>query len=256
MHQGEDSDFYLKKGFRVVAVEAVESFCHDAAARFADSLADGRLVIVNKAIAEKPGPVRFYVNESLSIWGTLDSAWADRNARRGAQSREITVEAAPFETLLEEFGVPYYLKVDIEGTDLLCLQALQKSGARPNYVSIESTKSSWVGLVSEFDLFAEMGYTRFKIVNQNLVPAQVAPTPAREGKAVEHKFGGGATGLFGEEAPGRWLSRKEALAEYRKIFRRYRLFGDDGLFRRNRVTRRLMRLYGVQEEWYDTHAAR
>jgi FkbM family methyltransferase len=256
MHQGEDSEFYLKKGFRVVAVEALEAFCTGVSERLADSIAAGRLIIVNKAIAEKPGPVAFYANESLSVWGTLNPAWARRNERLGAPSRKVTVEGVRLEELLEQFGVPYYLKVDIEGADLLCLRALRESGARPNYVSIESTKSSWAGLVDEFDLMVEMGYSRFKIVNQNQVPAQVPPSPAREGKTIDHKFGGGASGLFGEEAPGAWLSRQEALAEYRRIFRRYRFFGDDGLLRRTRVTRRLMRLCGIQEEWYDTHAAR
>ena len=199
--------------------------------------------------------MRFYVNEVLSVWGTLNPAWVERNARRGALSREVTVEGIGLEELMGKFGVPYYLKVDIEGADLVCLESLQRSGARPRYVSIESTMTSWDGLKREFDLLGELGYCRFKIVNQKLVPTQIPPVPAREGKTIDHRFAEGATGLFGEEAPGHWLSRPEALAAYKRIFRRYRLFGNDGLLTRNRVTRRLTRLFGVREEWYDTHAA-
>ena len=60
-------------------------------------------------------------------------------------------------------------------------------------------------------------------------------------------FEPGSSGLFGEEAPGEWLSEREALRRYRKIFRRYRLFGNAGIFAR--FPARL-----VNVGWYDTHA--
>jgi FkbM family methyltransferase len=59
-HKGEDSDFYLKKGFRVVAVEAHPSLCLDLRQRFSKQIADGSFVLVDKAIAENEGEVRFY----------------------------------------------------------------------------------------------------------------------------------------------------------------------------------------------------
>ena len=255
MHKGEDSEFYLKKGFRVVGIEAIESFCAAVRDRFPESISTGRLVIVNKAITERPGPVRFYINETNSVWGTLNLAWVERNKRRGAPSREVTVIGIPLEDLIQQHGVPYYLKIDIEGNDLVCLESLRKTGARPRYVSIESTKTSWSDLMREFDLLSVLGYTRFKVVNQSLVPRQIPPIPAREGKAVDHRFTDGASGLFGDEAPGEWLSREEALMQYREIFRRYRLWGDDGVFKRNRFTRWICHLLNVQDSWYDTHAA-
>jgi hypothetical protein len=39
MHEGEDSKFYLLKGFRVVAVEADCALCEGAAARLVSSAA-------------------------------------------------------------------------------------------------------------------------------------------------------------------------------------------------------------------------
>jgi hypothetical protein len=34
--------------------------------------------------------------------------------------------------------MPYYLKIDIEGADLLCLKALEKFEEKPKYISIEA----------------------------------------------------------------------------------------------------------------------
>ena len=111
--------------------------------RFVES---GQVTIVNAAVAEQAGPARFFFNESDSAWGTTSPEWAARNERLGARSSEITVKGIRFQQLLEEFGIPYYLKVDIEGADMLCILALRDFSSKPKYVSIESNKTSWKGL--------------------------------------------------------------------------------------------------------------
>jgi hypothetical protein len=168
----------------------------------------------------------------------------------------MEVPGRRFEEILEEFGVPYYLKVDIEGTDFLCAEALRQFEHRPRFVSLESTKTSWEGLLDEFAMLGTLGYDRFKVVQQQDVPFQVCPFPAREGKYVPYLFEHGASGLFGEEAPGRWLTEGQALKAYERIFQRYRLFGDDGLLGKSRLGRLITRLLRPKVGWYDTHATR
>jgi FkbM family methyltransferase len=256
MHFGEDTEFYLRKGFRVVGIEAVDTHCSAVANRLADAIREGRLIIVNKAITSNEGLVRFYLNDAMSVWGTTKPEWAARNARLGAPSREVTVESTRLSTLIAQYGAPYYLKIDVEGADLECLASLEGCESLPRYVSIESNKTSWHELEHEFDVFETLGYTRFKVVNQATVTEQVPPKPAREGATIEHVFKGGESGLFGEETPGPWLSRAEALAVYRRIFRSYRLYGDDGLLRRSRIGRAILNAIDLRAPWYDTHAAR
>lgn len=257
LHEGEDTEFYLKKGFRVVAVEAnpdLSKLVEDKLCKYIES---GQLTIVNAAITDKAGPIAFYINEQKTVWGTTSSEWADRNERLGTTSRKITVDGIEFRKLLEDFGTPYYLKIDIEGADLLCVEALGTVLSRPKYVSIESNKTSWKGLVNEFELLAGLGYSKFKIVDQGLVKTQVAPLPAKEGGSIEHTFSPGSSGLFGEEAPGSWLTQKAAIRAYRKIFFKYFLFGDDGILLRFRNFPLLWRLANMGDiNWYDTHAGR
>jgi FkbM family methyltransferase len=57
MDDGDDTDFYCRKGFRVVAVEADPDLCEQATMRFASEIADGRITVINRAIVETPGPV-------------------------------------------------------------------------------------------------------------------------------------------------------------------------------------------------------
>jgi FkbM family methyltransferase len=250
-HLGEDSDFYLKKGFKIVAIEANPVLAEKLTERFRSNLSDGSLVVIEAAIAENAGEVDFYVNQSNSVWGTIRPTWAERNAFAGSPSKLIKVKAINFAEVLRKHGVPYYLKIDIEGADVLCLESLMETPDRPKLVSIESEKRSWPALLYEFEMFKRLGYSKFKIVDQEHIDRQKPPNPAAEGRYVEYRFERGSSGLFGEELPGKWLTTRQAIWRYRFIFLRYRLFGDFGILR---ILLRVPGLRRLTAPWYDTHA--
>lgn len=248
MHVGEDTDYYLAKGYRVMAVDASPAMCEAQSRRLAGPIADGRLTIINAAIAAEPGPVTFY-DSPMTIWGTTDPEFADRNERCGAGANtEITVEGVEFGSLLDKYGTPHFAKVDIEGTDALCLEGLRGRSEVPPYLSIESEKRSWDRLLREIDLFTELGYDRFKVVPQHKTHRQ---------RPADFTFQKGASGMFGEEAPGTWMTRDETLRTFRRIFVIYRLAGDYCLLRRSRITTPVAQAMTVLMGgawWFDTHA--
>jgi len=96
-----------------------------------------------------------------------------------------------------------------------CIDALRSCTARPKYISIESNKTSWHGLLQEFARLRALGYEKFKIVDQRTVTMQAAPIPALERNSTEHVFEYGSSGLFGNDLPGQWLSYDAAIARYR-----------------------------------------
>jgi FkbM family methyltransferase len=271
-HAGEDTDFYLKKGFKVVAIEANPDLAGRLRDKFPSNVSDGSLIVVDAAIAESDGEVDFYTNQT-SVWGTIRPAMAERNAALGGQSKVIKVRTTSFRELLSRFGIPHYLKVDIEGADLLCLEGLLEQSERPRFVSIESEKRSWPELLHEFELLTKLGYSRFKIIDQERVGRQRPPRPATEGRYVDHAFQRGSSGLFGDELPGKWMTKRQAIRRYMLIFLTYRLFGDFGIVRRFfpvaaknasgprvlpakawPILRTLFRRT-LKAHWYDTHAA-
>jgi FkbM family methyltransferase len=137
MHVGNDTAFYLSKGFRVVAIEADPTLVCRARHAFTEPLSQGRLTIIEGAIAEKTGTTTFYANRYKDDWGSTDQAFARRNELLGAPGTQIKVAAVTFDQILNAYGTPYYLKIDIEGKDHLCLEALRHCGRRPRYISIE-----------------------------------------------------------------------------------------------------------------------
>src|SRR5580704_1290060 len=88
MHRAEDTEFYLAKGFRVVAVEASPDLCEAAANRLRQHVDSGQLTIVHAAVAETTGPVDLYLNPHTE-WNTIRPQWSDRNAKIGSPSAEV-----------------------------------------------------------------------------------------------------------------------------------------------------------------------
>ena len=222
MHEGEDSKFYLLKGFRVVAVEADPALCELAAERLRQFTATGQLTIVNRAIAPTRGPVTFY-RSATSGWGTVDSQWNADNAARGVESEPISVEAITLADLVSEYGEAFYMKIDIEGMDRRAVQSLGTTAIRPRYVSMETSFSrnpTFDAVQADFEVLAGLGYDRFKVVDQQAVPQQTPPDPPSVGRYIPYHFLNGESGLFGEEAPGTWLTKDQALAVFRRMMRR------------------------------------
>jgi FkbM family methyltransferase len=256
-HVGDDSDFYLKLGFRVVAVEANPSLAARLRERFAAEIHSGRYMLVNKAIGSGHEPITFFVNRKTSVWGTADPSWALRNRRLGAESDEISVPSVPFSDLLQTYGCPYYLKIDIQGADMLCVIALKSAGCKPTHISIASSKTSWRDLLKEFEALEGLGYTKFKVVNQSA--HQAGSYTTRNGAQIAYAFEAGASGPFGDNLAGDWLSRNRAIMKYVPIFMMYKTMGDNTFLDRHASTvRRIPVLEGLmgRVSWYDTHATR
>jgi FkbM family methyltransferase len=258
MHTGQDTDYYLKKGFRVIAVEANPALCADAAINFSREIETGQLILVPKAIAAGSGTISFFINKDRSVWGTASAEYAANFAALGAGSEEIAVEAVTMAELLDTYGMPYYMKVDIEGLDHLCIEALVGRPQVPDYVSIESHQHNLLETLGQLETLKAAGYKHFDIVLQNDTHKQVCPRPALEGHDINHTFPVGATGLFGRELPGPWLTFDEAVRSYRRIYRNIAVTGPHtGIFRNvnNRLAKAaLVRIFPGGTGWYDTHA--
>lgn len=276
-HKGEDTEFYLRKGFRVIAIEANPEFCAVVSNRLQEFVKSGALTVLNTAISGHSGEIEFYVDQDIPVWGTTNRDWVERNRGVGfGKVDTFTVKSARLSDIMNEYGVPRYCKIDIEGNDLEALSSLENVIEPPRFVSIESDKTSWSKVLKEFEAFEKLGYSQYKIIDQSLVPFQKCPTLPVEGCFFSIPFENGSTGLFGDELPGPWLDLFQALEAYKGIFRGYAINGDNGFFTGGRksmfhilskLQERVFRISGFKNYttaeqilppagWYDTHAMR
>jgi FkbM family methyltransferase len=204
-HQGNDTDFYLRKGFRVVAVEANPVLVERLHQRFQDSIDSGRLVVLPFGIHEAEGEFTFYRNLDKDDWSSFNFEIGTRDNTR---YQAIPVKCIRFDDVLKSFGIPYYLKIDIEGHDSHVLQALLRLRATPKFVSVEAHDLYYLAYLRA------LGFNKFKIINQSRNWQTRCPQPPREGKYVEYQFDGHSSGLFGEETPGEWNGFEETAYQY------------------------------------------
>ncbi len=158
MHNGADAELYIKKGFRVVGVEANPRLADVARAKFAAEIAEERVAVENVGISNVEDVLDFYINEE--------------EARSGAHSRNIlehgkiicyTTVEVPCKRLdhfIGEYGMPYYLKIDVEGLDATVVRELTRWVIRPLYVSLED------GGIDTLVALYETGVRQFKFINQ------------------------------------------------------------------------------------------
>ena len=258
LHKGEDSAYYLALGYRVVAFEANSTLVELCRRRFSSEISAGRLRIIEGAIDDSGAAEVTFYSHVNTVWGTTDQVWAERNLWLG-ESKATRVRTVDFRACIRETGVPFFMKVDIEGADRACFDALRSFDERPVYVSLESEKLRFPSLLEEFDLLTQLGYDRFAVVQQAGLTG-IADAHRVDGSRIAYEFDRDASGPFGPDV-GPWVSRDAAIAQYRKIFRRYRLLGDAALIRRSRVGRAVRAraeraLSRPLPGWYDTHAMR
>ncbi len=200
LNDGEDTAFYLKRGFNVVALEANPVLCENVLRRFDSDIGKGHLQVLNVAISDRSGSAKFYVNLENDHWSSLDSTWAGRD---GSTFKETTVECVTLRELFAQFGVPYYLKIDVEGADRTVLEQLRGSEVLPLFVSVEDCRLGF----DYMRIMAACGYNAFKLLDQSTVPQLKDPETG-------HVFAAGSTGPFGDDLPGQWLTHDGMVEHY------------------------------------------
>ena len=71
MHQGKDTEFFLGKGFRVVAIEANPGFVEMVRHRLSCDVDSGRLTILGVAISDRAGLADFWIDTGDGINSSL-----------------------------------------------------------------------------------------------------------------------------------------------------------------------------------------
>jgi FkbM family methyltransferase len=158
-HKGEDTEYYLSKGYKVVAVEANKELYQKGIKRFQNDISKNYLTLINKAIYGADNCIlSFYINENNSTWGSIKKELAEQDS---SQSKEQEIETITYKTLCKTFGVPYYCKVDIESADLFVATELPLF--QPEYVSFELSRTYYLDI---FYHLKNSGYTKFQLRNQ------------------------------------------------------------------------------------------
>jgi FkbM family methyltransferase len=157
MYDASDTIYYLEEGFSVVAVEANPVLVQRARSVLSRYIREGKLDVVHAAIGIDNNDVELTVcGDDLGSSSVIADSVAERTP-----IGKYTVPGITTDQLIERYGVPYYLKIDIEGADHLCVKSLSDQ-RRPEYLSFEINGS----LDEMVGHLTSIGYSQFKLINQ------------------------------------------------------------------------------------------
>lgn len=135
---GSKTDIFLRLGARVVAVEPDEACQRTLRDRFLRyRLMRPPVTLIDKAVSDKIGVETMWIDGPGSAVNTMNGQWADHlrdskgsfpYANCGLEfSCSKPIETTTIEHLVGLHGVPFFIKIDVEGHELNVIRSLRQA---------------------------------------------------------------------------------------------------------------------------------
>lgn len=127
-HAGNRTRAFAAMGCRVVAVEPQPDFARLLRMLFARS---ANVEVIEAAVGEKAGRTSLMISERTPTVTTIAGAWHEARATEPDFShvewnRKVEIETTTLDVLIERFGAPAFIKMDVEGAEPSVLAGLSR----------------------------------------------------------------------------------------------------------------------------------
>ena len=247
-HKGEDTLFYLLKGYRVIAVDADPNLINEWQNIFKKYIENGKLLLLNYVISDTNDvDTDFYIGPN-TIWSSTKVSISSRMCCKAIKKK---IKSKRLDHLFHEYGTPFYCKIDIEGNDIIALQTMEKVSEKPVYISVETECIGEDEDIAGHELdtlnaLYQLGYRKFKLVDQRTLTVldyncfyknnsehnwfeqietnckyaeELIVLSDTDQRVKFTDFFPGSSGPFGEELAGKWYDypqAKEMLKKHRE----------------------------------------
>ncbi len=130
---GNKAKFFTELGAKVVCVEPQEKCVAILKEKFKNNPA---VTVVPKGLSEKAGTITLYTNNETSVNATMSERWKleGRFANNVNWNDRKVVEVSTLDEMINEFGLPKFCKIDVEGFEKNVFEGLS---TKIPYISFE-----------------------------------------------------------------------------------------------------------------------
>jgi len=133
-NEGTKTSLFLRLGAKVIAVEpdvANQMILRQKYLKY--RLVRKSVVVVSKAVSDQNGFEPMWIDKPGSALNTLSMKWVEtlrsdekRFGRTFDFGGRLQVETVTLEELMDRFGLPFFIKIDVEGAELRVLRGMRR----------------------------------------------------------------------------------------------------------------------------------
>lgn len=121
---GKYTDLFLSLGARVVALEPQAGRAGNLRAKYES---EPRVTVVEAAVSNQVGEVKLYPANVPWLATMNPEKWSRGRFQRHIWGAPLAVRATTLDALIEEYGLPAFIKIDVEGCELQVLGGLNQA---------------------------------------------------------------------------------------------------------------------------------
>jgi len=132
-NEGAISDVLHQSGCRVIAVEANPSLVEKLRIRFRPY---PEITIEHAAVSYESGEIEFFISDEMPELSSVSKEWVEESIYAGncKWNRKVKVPAITLNNLILKYGIPKFIKIDVEGYEYQVLGGLS---SLVKYISFE-----------------------------------------------------------------------------------------------------------------------
>ena len=129
---GNKTVLFRKLGYKIVSVEP-DAYNFKL---LVNRIKSSSVVLLNCAVSNKIGESVFYIEEPGSAFNTLSEKWKKTletpeinrwHSERKFHDNQVVVKTITLDSMINKYGRPFYIKIDVEGFELNVLLGLTES---------------------------------------------------------------------------------------------------------------------------------
>ena len=154
-HLGSKSKQFLDKDLKAIMVEPLPKCVEQLKIIFKNK---DNVEIIQKAVGKTSGKTPLEVNTKMPATSTMAKHWKSGRFSNEKWDQKIIVEMTTLDDLIKIYGVPKYIKIDVEGFELDVLLGLsQKAGI----ISFEFTSEFLDQTINCLNHLKKIGYQEY-----------------------------------------------------------------------------------------------
>ncbi len=154
-HLGDKSKQFLDKKLQAVMVEPLPKCVEELKLRFQN---EKNIKIIQKAVGKEAGNLNLEVNSKMPTTSTMAEHWKKGRFSNEKWDKKILVDVTTLDILIKEYGIPDYIKIDVEGFEFDVLQGLSK---KAGIISFEFTSEFLDQSIKCLNYLKKINYNEF-----------------------------------------------------------------------------------------------